>query len=257
LSHKHKPTKKLLQTTIPYPCAQTQVALDKTWGHSLQSIENLQMFRLLLQNPNGIHLKDTYQYKYGLSLCKSHRVGAVCISETKINSNLYDLHEKMHSAHSEVFQASSFQSSQTPDAFVNTFQPEGILTLVCDLWATRVIEGGAYPCGLGRWSFLTLRGKNDRKITIVTAYRVSTDLAGPMTSTMQQYRKISLMTITEKYTVRPQPRWQVILDLQAWLEKIQSDNYEIILALDANEEFHDENGSITPFHCIEGNHVNT
>jgi hypothetical protein len=172
-----------------------------------------------------------------------------------MNSNLYDTHEKLCSTHSEGFQICLFQSSQTPDAFVNAFRPGGNLTLICDSWATRVIEGGADPYGLGRWSYLTLQGKNDKKITIMMAYRVSTDLAGPMTSTMQQYRKMSNSTETKDYEVQPQPRCQFLLDLQAWLEKMKLDNCEIILALDANKEFNDEDGSIIPLCYAEGNHI--
>jgi hypothetical protein len=80
----------LTQTLLPFLSFQPPNINDDTWGHSLSSIDQLQTFHILLQNPNGIQLYDNaYQYKYGLSLCKSYGIGAFCATETKLNSDQF------------------------------------------------------------------------------------------------------------------------------------------------------------------------
>ena len=153
------------------------------------------------------------------------------------------------------FSNSSFQVSQTPDTFTKLYQPGGTLTLLCESWASRIEEKGTDTFNLGRWSYLILRGKGTKWIVIITAYRVSADLAGPMTATMQQYRKISKVNREDNRVSRPLPRHQFILDLQAWLETLVSKEYLIIMALDANDDYYPNAGSITPLTYTAGKHV--
>lgn len=42
--------------------------------------------------------------------------------------------------------------------------------VVCGNWVSSVVAKGEDPLGLGRWSYVTLRGKGETKITVVTAY---------------------------------------------------------------------------------------
>jgi len=118
----------------------------------------------------------------------------LCIAETKINSNPFSLQEKFRSIHPEIFQHSACKLSQTPDNFVNQYQPGGTLDL-------------------GRWSFFILHGKNTKKVAIITAYGGLSDLARPMISMMQQFWKLSTKTINKENHDRPKPRRKFILDL--------------------------------------------
>jgi exonuclease III len=111
------------------------------------------------------------------------------------------------------------------------------------------------PYNLGHWSYSLLRGKGKKRILIVTGYRVSTDLSGPMTATMQQYRKISTSARSQGNTNRPRPHRQFILDLQAWLEEKINAGMEIILSIDSNEEFKPSAGTITPLSYQEDTHI--
>jgi hypothetical protein len=52
-------------------------------------------------------------------------------------------------------------------------QPGGTATIVCHNWASRVIGKGENPLGLGRWSYITLCGKRDRKVTFIMAYNAA------------------------------------------------------------------------------------
>ncbi len=127
--------------------------------------------------------------------------------------------------------------------------------MLCESWTSRKLEKGVDPYGLGRWSYFILRGKGDKKIALITAYRVSTDLARPMTSTMQEFRKISQNMVNTEMQDRPRPRCQFILDLQAWIGDLTQKGCDMILSLDATEEYSSTGGEFTPIEYKDGNHI--
>jgi len=47
----------------------------------------------------------------------------------------------------------------------------------------------------------------------------------------------------------------MIIDLQAWLEEKVKTGSDIILAIDANEEYKSSKGTITPLSYNAGNHI--
>lgn len=59
--------------------------------------------------------------------------------------------------------------SRAPEDFLPQYEPGGTVIIICENWISRVIVEGEDPLGLGRWSFLTLRGKGVRKITAYDA----------------------------------------------------------------------------------------
>jgi len=105
--------------------------------------------------------------------------------------------------------------------------------------------------GLGRWSYITLQGKQDFKLTIITAYRVSQKSSasvGGKTAYMQQFRALqSIQNQTGSPGRTIEPNRQFILDLQAWIQFLQSQGHHIILNLDNNDDLYDSEGFITCF----------
>jgi hypothetical protein len=128
------------------------------------------------------------------------------------------------------------QSSHTPDSFLSHHQPGGTLTAICENWVSRVIGKGEDPFGLGRWSYVTLRGVGSAKITVVTAYNACVS-AGDTTYYHQQLRVLSRLHREQRIEAPPNPRRQFILDLQSWLEYLQSEGHQFILAMDANDTY--------------------
>jgi hypothetical protein len=116
-------------------------------------------------------------------------------------------------------------------------------------WTSRIIEKGSDPYGMGRWSYVILRGQDGQRILLVTAYRVciqATSSAGPTTSTSQQFRFLSREFRAAEVIEDPQPRKQFIIDLQDWLEYQNTAGCFIILALDSNEGLGSETGKYHP-----------
>jgi hypothetical protein len=70
---------------------------------------------------------------------------------------------------------------------------------------------------------------------------------GPKTSAMQQFRNLSQEFCKKKNMQHePKPRFQFIVDLQAWLQEKISQSYEVILCLDANEGCSGKSGQFDP-----------
>jgi hypothetical protein len=63
-------------------------------------------------------------------------------------------------------------TSHTKEDNPQEYQPGGTLAIVCNKWTSRVVEKGTDPFGLGRWTYIGLRGKNNTHSLIVSAYRV-------------------------------------------------------------------------------------
>jgi hypothetical protein len=136
----------------------------------------------------------------------------------------------------DIWQNSSFHTSESQEEFLASYQPGGTATIICDRWASRVVSKGADPLGLGRWNYVVLRGKGAKKIFIITAYNPR-PASGDTTVYRQHVRLLSAISRLRQQFSPPNPHRQFILDLQAWLETIQADGHDIILSINANETY--------------------
>jgi hypothetical protein len=107
----------------------------------------------------------------------------------------------------------------------------GTLTATVDKWSSRVIKKDADPSGMGRWSFQTLVGKQNTKVTIITGYRCVRNISGESSAWNQQ----AIFLKDRKSDRSPNPRKQFIKDLTDFINQKQALNHEIILNLDTNE----------------------
>jgi hypothetical protein len=123
------------------------------------------------------------------------------------------------------------------------------VTLITGNSTSRVIDCQTDPFGLGRWSYFIIRGKDRVKILVITAYCVcvqSAAMAGPKTSTSQQFQRLSKTFWLADRTDDPIPRIQFIMDLQAWIEHHVQKGCSIILGIDGNESMASSTGNFTP-----------
>jgi len=147
------------------------------------------------------------------------------------------------------WQHSTHSTSFLDQGFKETNQPGGTITLLSGNWTSKVIDKGSDPFGLGRWSFLTLRGCRGIHILIITVYWVCTQTvasADPKTSTAQQFRKLSEHYRLADYHNDPVPWHQFIVDLQAWIEHRIEQGFGVILEMDGNKSLSSSHGSFTP-----------
>jgi len=219
--------------------------LFDSWGNSLEPIEVNTTFRVFLQSPNGFSLdRNNHLLMQDLQTCHQYGAGVLCFPETKVNwdeeGQIFTLQQLLKG----IWKSSMLQPSHTPELFLSTYQPGGTLTAVCENWVSRVVARGEDPYGLGRWSYITLRGQGDSKISIVTAYQACQS-SGDGTYYQQQLRLLSRLHHELNIVSLPAPRRQLILDLQAWLEALKSEGHHFILSMDANESF-DPDHAVAP-----------
>ena len=110
-------------------------------------------------------------------------------------------------------------------------------TLLCatNRMTGRFATKSSDPRGLGRWTTMSIIGRNQKMIHIVCLYRVSQEQSkGDQTSYMQQIRLLKQQGITN-----PNPRQQVLDDLDKMLQQWQDENNDIILMMDANSNLQD------------------
>jgi hypothetical protein len=230
------------------PYATISESDPNTWGHTPESIDTSTTFRLLFQNPNGIKPTVTEpDFLFSLHLCQEIGVAAICLAETNLNWNHSQHHVSLRRCLFRNWKSAKFQTSVPEEKFLGNYQPGGTATIVTDRWTSRVIKSGSDPLGLGRWSFIILRGKQDTSICVITAYRVCKDkTTGPKTAYQQQKRHLSSLLRTQGKVSTVDPHRQFILDLQAWITSKQAEGMQIILSLDNNEELMQNKGQLSP-----------
>jgi hypothetical protein len=103
------------------------------WGHVMESIDSKQTFRILLQNPNGIHPHISYSdFLFGLHIAETLGVGALCMPETNLNWNSQQVTATRRCL-ARTWRHCSFQFSQGEEQFDSLYKPGGTLTAVTDL----------------------------------------------------------------------------------------------------------------------------
>jgi exonuclease III len=221
--------------------------LYDSWGHSLPIIDSTKVFRVFLQNPNGLRLSgSTLPLQQDLRTCSEYGAAAICLPEANLNWNIPSTRDLFSSLLRKTWRNSAYSTLQPPKEFLSNRQPGGTATVICDNWTSRIIERGADPLCLGRWSYITLRGKGTTKVTIVSAYN-ATSSQGDTTNYQQQLRSLSRLHREHNQKVTVNPRRQFILDLQGWLEIKLLEGHKIVLGVDANDSYNpDTTGTPTP-----------
>ena len=131
------------------------------FGHTPQEIDTSRTFRVLLQNPNGIRPSVTEpDFLFSLHLSYEMGVGAICLAETNLNWHHFQHTAALRRCLHRSWPSSKFQTSVPDEVFLGDYQPGGTATIVTDRWTSRIINHGADPHGLGRWSYVMLRGKS-------------------------------------------------------------------------------------------------
>ena len=120
-----------------------------------------------------------------------------------------------------VFNQAKTIYSLTPSDHQCKYQPGGNLLSITGDSITCTTQTGNDK--LGRFSWATMRGKRDKGILIISAYRVCQDTnsqAGAFTAYQQQYTMLQ-----EAGYARPNPCQQILLNIQALIDNKRKEGY--------------------------------
>jgi len=133
-------------------------------------------------------------------------------------------------------------TSATNIKFQIEYKPGGTATITGDPLYTRVVAQGTDP-ELGRWSYITLQAKNNRKITFLNVYRVCHqntnihELNNRIGSRNLRAFFTQQLEVYAKQGVTKDPRISIIEDLRTLiLNKFYSAQDFLVLGIDANED---------------------
>ena len=125
----------------------------------------------------------------------------------------------------------------------NFLKPGGTGILTMNEFPGKMIERGTDPWKMGRWSYITLSGKDGgSNLTIITGYRVGKRSSSPGASTAWTQQR----TLLCKNDRNEEPHQAFLTDLKKWLTNPKFAGNEILLMLDANEQW-DENSEMKKF----------
>eukprot|EP00957_Ditylum_brightwellii_P144647 11019215-Ditylum_brightwellii.AAC.1 len=131
----------------------------------------------------------------------------------------------------KVWPKNKLETSNSPERTMTEYQPGGSATLITDKWASNIYNSSKDK--LGRWSYVTIKGKRNSRVTVVSAYQVcenSLATAGPSTCWKQQSRQHRKRGYKE-----PDPRRLFFKDFKILIDQRIENNEELIIGIDANE----------------------
>ena len=204
--------------------------------------------RIFFQNAKGLtYSTGSEDFHYYVKCLKDLNVNVSGICETNRAWQHPHLRAQFNKAAREPHSNLAKSSFGYPKFEVDPIPPKetscagGSVTSVYGEWVTRSNGDDIQDqSGLGRWSGITLTGKSKSKFTIITAYRVcknSISQAGVDTSFAREHEHFK-----ETGVEKPDPRKQMLTDLQVMVKGLQKSNHKILLMMDANERMEEGSG---------------
>jgi hypothetical protein len=114
----------------------------------------------------------------------------------------------------------------------------GTMSVLAGRWAGRKLATTSDP--KGRWSSITLNGKGDKKIILITAYRVCQQKGGEGGTIYHQQQ----LDYEEEGRRQVNLRSQFCIDMVNFVRELHSTNHTVILMGDFNDDLNLEDGQV-------------
>ena len=207
----------------------TNLATNHPWGDDLLLNKDPNTFRLYYQNVNGIQLDEQGGDLHSIcTIVQQLSCDLVGLCETKLDVSKYNVRKIISSNFHSHFQSNRFSASTSTIPFEGTYKPGGTMTVCVDHHTSRY--QGKFEDPLGRWSTISLTGKNSRVIHFITIYQVvAKATSGPYTSYQQQLTALRL--VDRDLT----PRQAFIYDIDTYLTNLTTPETQFVIMGDFNE----------------------
>ena len=188
--------------TTPNELSPTQHPLTCHYGNLLTLKNNTEHIRFYGLNIHGISSSQNYEEGQHLAeALKLLQIDVWGLHEVNLNTGCPNTAYEAASIFKTNDIGTKIQTSTSPELFPTRYKPGGTLTGINSKLVGRVHSQGADP--IGRWSWITLQGSQQRKITIITAYRVC---AGNLHSSDGTVWKQEWRALTSPANASPEPR---------------------------------------------------
>ena len=163
----------------------------------------------------------------------------LCCAETQTAWEKCFVREQVEREMRRNDQYAGFVGSSSESVTSEAYKPGGTMMVLDGNWACRSKKYvDSYK--LGRWTYVTLCGRNNAFLTIITAYRCCAGQSNKNVGTHSSYMQQEILL--KRRGVNKTPQEMFIIDLIKLINELSSAGHEILLNLDANELW-DSNGS--------------
>ena len=150
--------------------------------------------RIIFQNVNSLELSSGH---HTLELmCDSidqFEIDIVCLVETNTNWKHPSSKASFHTTQKRHWTHSHSTISESEIEWSDIYKPGGTTIITLPPLSFSITTSCSDPTGLGRWSYIAISGRDNNKLTIISAYRVcqtSITNAGPSTNIRQQLQRL-------------------------------------------------------------------
>jgi hypothetical protein len=110
---------------------------------------------------------------------------------------------------------------------ITHYTPGGTAKIALGPWVYRVVVSGSDPTGCGRWTFITYSGEENKRCTVISAYRVGNQHQPGALTAPRQYRIQYQDESLQPYILDPQR--QTMIDLEYFAKPLRAKRNDIIL----------------------------
>jgi exonuclease III len=189
--------------------------------------------RLLTGNANSLRPNNNGKYKGTIERICELEADLIGLCETCINWDDDELQPSWKRIMNKKIPGASIVASTTSQKHKGRYLPGGTMTITTGSW-TSLIENQIYDCAkMGRWTGAQYSLSDDKKLILISAYRVCQGSAVESAS-LSTYNQQFMMMKTNGVK-EPDPRKQFVDDFIMQFKKTCLDvNKHIIITLDAN-----------------------
>ena len=246
-SPQHSPMEPIFMTRRPgrrIVTKQTHEDIARTFGDSIH-LRNENHIRIFFQNVKGLSYTATGE-DYEYYIASTTDIGADIVGMAETNTAWQHRHlrqafraklQRHHRISKVTFSSPTQAIDPVPEK--ESFQAGGTITFASSILVP-MVQGEPIidPSGLGRWSGLTFRGKNNSHLSVITAYRVckSSIQTAPLGSSFaREYEHHRSQGVKS-----PQPRKQLLNDLTTTIQTLQHKGSSVLVMMDSNGQLHDD-----------------
>ena len=215
---------------------------NDTWGASMDT-HNQDSIRIYFQNINGL-LMGTKEERWTEHLDNMKKAGCDIfgLAEPNTNWNSKNIRKIINIIANEKFNniTTNLSENRFQPNSKSSFLPGGTLQSCCNHWTGRILQHYTDPRKLGRWTGHQYRLKENKTLSVITAYRTCYQSLTNLKLESRTASNQQVILLQEDGIINPNPREIFVEDMIKVLNDIEKseDNY-ILLMFDANEDIND------------------
>jgi len=222
---------------------QTSYDTNQWIGDRFDNDKPTNTVRIAFQNLNGL---GTTQYQQHISLIANEQVSLdidiLGMTEHCINVSHKDTLKNLHNAiRNTTKEKTTLQINSSNSKTTQRFLPGGTATLLIGNTVGRVEPSGRGGDSLGRWSYIHMRRKQMKPVTIVTIYQVNKQPTNTIGNTAWHQQRLAL-DAQGQHDIHP--RTAFINDMITFINRLLQQDHDVIIGGDFNDTISRHNSGI-------------